>query len=148
MSWYKKNLIDPYAEGMNKLSKARVYITNTYNQLKKQLDIVPKNLTKKVGETDYTKEQAVRVYIWKKQKMEVPGMSKKDVNMLANYVAGNEKLQSFADQLINLQLGDGYAKPKVGWPAGTITTDILEGLNTTKRAKYLSKVATKCRCNI
>ena len=139
MSWYKKNLIDPYAEGMNKLSKARVYITNTYNQLKKQLDIVPKNLTKKVGETDYTKEQAVRVYIWKKQKMEVPGMSKKDVNMLANYVAGNDKLQSFADQLINLQLGDGYAKPKVGWPAGTITTDILEGLNTTKRAKYLSR---------
>ena len=139
MSWYKKNLIDPYAEGMNKLSKARVYITNTYNQLKKQLDIVPKNLTKKVGETDYTKEQAVRVYIWRKQKMEVPGMSKKDVNMLADYVAGNDKLQSFADQLINLQLGDGYAKPKVGWPAGTITTDILEGLNTTKRAKYLSK---------
>ena len=139
MSWYKKNLIDPYAEGMNKLSKARVYITNTYNQLKKQLDIVPKNLTKKVGETDYTKEQAVRVYIWRKQKMEVPGMSKKDVNMLADYVASNDKLQSFADQLINLQLGDGYAKPKVGWPAGTITTDILEGLNTTKRAKYLSK---------
>ena len=139
MSWYKKNLIDPFAEGMNKLSKARVYTTNSYNQLKKQLDIVPKNLTKKVGKTDYTKEQAIRVYIWKKQKMAVPGMNSKDVNMLSNYVAGNSKLQSFADQLINLQLGDGYAKPKVGWPAGTITTDILEGLNTTKRAKYLSK---------
>jgi hypothetical protein len=38
-----------------------------------------------------------------------------------------------------MQLGDGYVKPKEGWPAGTITTDILEGLNTTKRAKYLNK---------
>ena len=139
MSWYKKNLIDPFAEAMNKLSKARVYTTNSYNQLKKQLNVVPSDLKKKVGKTDYTKEQAVRVYIWRKQKMEIPGINKKDVNMLADYVAGNSKLQSFADQLINLQLGDGYAKPKVGWPAGTITTDILEGLNTTKRAKYLSK---------
>ena len=138
MSWYKKNLIDPFAEGMNKLSKARVYTTNSYKQLKKQLNVVPSDLKKKVGKTDYTKEQAIRVYIWRKQKMEIPGINKKDVNMLADYVADIGKLQSFADQLINLQLGDGYAKPKVGWPAGTVTTDILEGLNTTKRSKYLS----------
>ena len=82
------------------------------SNLKKQLNVVPSDLKKKVGKTDYTKEQAVRVYIWRKQKMEVPGINKKDVNMLADYVADNSKLQSFADQLINLQLGDGYAKPK------------------------------------
>ena len=137
MAWYKANLIDPYAEAVNKLSKARVYLTNTYNQLKKQLDVVPKDLAKKIEGTDYTKEQAVRVYIWNKQKMDIPGISKRDVNKLNKFVADDANLQAFADQLINMQLGDGYAKPKEGWPAGTITTDILEGLNTTKRAKYL-----------
>jgi len=137
MAWYKANLIDPYAEAVNKLSKARVYLTNTYNQLKKQLGVVPKDLAKKIEGTDYTKEQAVRVYIWNKQKMDIPGISKRDVNKLNKFVADDANLQTFADQLINMQLGDGYAKPKEGWPAGTITTDILEGLNTTKRAKYL-----------
>ena len=137
MSWYKANLIDPYAEAMNKLSKARVYLTNNYNLLKKQLGVVPKNLSKKIEGTDYTKEQAVRVYIWNKQKMNIPGISKTDINKLSKFVKNDTNLQTFANQLINMQLGDGYAKPKEGWPAGTITTDILEGLNTTKRAKYL-----------
>ena len=139
MSWYKKNLIDPYAEAMNKLSKARVYLMNNYKLLKSQLNVVPKDLAKKIEGTDYTKEQAIRVYIWNKQKMKVPGISDKDVRKLSNYVADDSNLQVFADQLISLQLGDGYVKPKEGWPAGTITTDILEGLNTTKRAKYLKK---------
>ena len=137
MSWYKKNLIDPYAEGMNKISKARVYMMNTYDSLKKQLDVVPKDLAKKIEGTDYTKEQAVRVYIWNKQKMNIPGISDADVSELVSYVADDANLQTFGDQLINMQMGDGYVKPKEGWPAGTITTDILEGLNTTKRAKYL-----------
>tara|TARA_B100000768_G_scaffold35175_1_gene33756 strand:- start:1472 stop:9292 length:7821 start_codon:yes stop_codon:yes gene_type:complete len=137
MSWYKKNLIDPYAEGMNKISKARVYMMNTYDSLKKQLDVVPKDLAKKIEGTDYTREQAVRVYIWNKQKMNIPGISDADVSELVSYVADDANLQTFGDQLINMQMGDGYVKPKEGWPAGTITTDILEGLNTTKRAKYL-----------
>ena len=137
MSWYKKNLIDPYAEAMNKLSRARIYLMNNYNLLKKQLDVVPKDLGKKIKDTDYTREQAVRVYIWNKQKMNIPGISDADVSELVSYVTDDTNLQTFGDQLINMQMGDGYIKPKESWPAGTITTDILEGLNTTKRAKYL-----------
>ena len=137
MSWYKKNLIDPYAEAMNKISKARVYMMNTYSSLKKQLDVVPKDLAKKIEGTDYTREQALRVYIWNKQKMNIPGISDADISKLTSYIADDANLQIFGDQLINMQMGDGYVKPKEGWPAGTVTTDILEGLNTTKRAKYL-----------
>ena len=139
MGWYKKNLIDPYAEAMNKLSMARIYLINNYKTLKSQLKIVPKNLAKKVPGKDYTIEQAVRVYIWNKQKMDIPGISDKEVRGLVELVASDENLQVFADQLINLQFGDKYVKPKAGWPAGTITTDLLEGLNTTKRSKYLKK---------
>jgi len=139
MKWYKDNLITPYAKAMNKLSQARVYILNNYKSLKNQLGVVPKDLSKKVEGTDYTKEMAVRVYIWNKQKMNVPGISKSDIRKLSKFVADNENLQTFGDQLINLQLGDGYIKPKEGWAAGTITTDILEGLNTTKRSKYLKE---------
>jgi hypothetical protein len=139
MAWYKKHLLNPYGRAMNELSSARIALMNDYKQLKKQLKVVPKNLRKKVPGEPYTREQAVRVYIWNKQGMDVPGISKTDLKDLTEYVSDNADLQVFADQLIAMQKGDQYAKPKEGWPAGTITTDLLEGLNTTKRAKYLEQ---------
>ena len=38
--------------------------------------------------------------------------------------------------------GDGYAKPGQSWNAGTITTDLFEGLNTTTRARHLKEWQT------
>jgi hypothetical protein len=137
MAWYKLHLLDPYARAMQNISKSRLALMNDYKALKKELNLVPKNLRKKVPGEPYTREQAVRVYIWNKQNMEVPGISKADLKDLTDYVNDNAELQVFADQLIEINKGDGYAKPKFGWPAGSITTDLLQGLNTTKRSKYL-----------
>jgi len=139
MAWYKTHLLNPYARAMNELSSARIAMMNDYKQLKKQLEIVPKDLRKKVPGEPFTREQAVRVYIWNKQGMSIPGISKKDQADLSKYVSDNAELQVFADRLIAIQKGDQYAAPKEGWPAGTITTDMLEGLNTIKRAKYLEQ---------
>jgi hypothetical protein len=139
MAWYKTHLLNPYARAMNELSSARIAMMNDYKSLKKQLEIVPKDLRKKVPGEPFTREQAVRVYIWNKQGMDIPGISKKDQADLSKYVSDNAELQVFADRLIAIQKGDQYAGPKEGWPAGTITTDMLEGLNTTKRAKYLDQ---------
>ncbi len=139
MAWYKTHLLNPYARAMNELSSARIAMMNDYKQLKKQLEIVPKDLRKKVPGEPFTREQAVRVYIWNKQGMSIPGISKKDQADLSKYVSDNAELQVFADRLIAIQKGDQYAAPKEGWPAGTITTDMLEGLNTIKRAKYLDQ---------
>ncbi len=139
MAWYKKNLLDPYGKAMNELSSSRIAMMNDYKQLKKELKIVPKDLRKKVPGEPFTQEQAVRVYIWQKQGMSVPGISEADMQELSDFVEGKEDLKTFADQLMYIQKGDQYAGPKEGWPAGTITTDMLEGLNTTKRAKALEQ---------
>ena len=142
MAWYKKNLLDPYGKAMNELSSARIAMMNDYKALKKELKLVPKDLRKKVPGEPFTQEQAVRVYIWQKQGMSVPGISETDMQELSDFVEGKEDLKTFADQLIYIQKGDQYAGPKEGWPAGTITTDMLEGLNTTKRAKALEQWQT------
>jgi len=139
MAWYKKNLLDPYGKAMNELSSARIAMMNDYKALKKELKLVPKDLRKKVPGEPFTQEQAVRVYIWQKQGMSVPGISESDMQDLSDFVEGKEDLKTFADQLMYIQKGDQYAGPKEGWPAGTITTDMLEGLNTTKRAKALEQ---------
>ena len=138
MAWYKKHLIDPYARAVNDIDNARLSVMQDYRALKKQLGFVPKNLRKKMPGEPYTREQAVRVYIWNKLGYDVPGISKQDLKDLSIYVADNADLQVFADQVIAIQKGE-YAKPKEGWPAGTITTDIQESINTGVRAKYLTQ---------
>jgi len=139
MAWYQENLLKPYAKAMNEVDASRLSMMQDYRALKKELELVPKNLRKKIPGEPFTREQAVRVYIWNQQGMEVPGISESDLKDLTDYVNGDRELQLFANQLIAIQKGDEYAKPKEGWPAGTITTDLLENINTVKRAKYLEQ---------
>lgn len=139
MAWYKKNLLDPYARAMNNISSERVSLAADYKALKKQLGIVPKNLRKKIEGEGFTKEQAVRMYIWNKQGMDIPGLSKSDLADMVKYVEADANLQVFADQLIEINKGDGYPKPKDYWLAGSITTDLMDGLGSTKRAKHLEE---------
>jgi len=141
MQWYKDNLLDPYARAMNDVSSARVAMFNDYKQLKEDLKVIPKDLKKKSVD-EYTREQAVRVYIWNKQGNNIPGLFKTDQKELSDHVNKDPELKLFAEQLIAIQKGDVYAAPKEGWLAGSITTDFLEGLNTTKRKKYLEQWQT------
>ena len=74
--------------------------------------------------------------------MEVPGVSKADLKTLNEFVNNNPELKVFAEQLVAINKGDGYAKPNETWLTGSITTDLLDGVNTTKRAKYLEQWQT------
>jgi hypothetical protein len=139
MAWYKKNLLDPYARAMNNISSERVSLAADYKALKKQLGIVPKNLRKKIEGEGFTKEQAIRMYIWNKQGMDIPGLSKADLADMVKYIESDANLQVFADQLIEINKGDGYPGPKDYWLAGSITTDLMDGLGGTKRPKHLEE---------
>ena len=139
MAWYKKNLLDPYASAMAAISRERIALMDDYKALKKQLGVVPKNLRKKIPGEEFTNEQAVRVYIWNKQGMNIPGLSKADLKELTDYIEKNVDLKVFGDQLININKAEGYTEPTSSWLGGTITTDMLRGLGTTKRAKHLQQ---------
>ncbi len=138
MQWYKDNLLDPYARAMNDISAARVAMFEDYKALKNDLEIIPKDLKKKSVD-EYTREQAVRVYIWNDQGNNVPGLFKTDQKDLVDYVNKDSELKLFAEQLIAIQKNDEYSAPKEGWLAGSITTDLLEGVNSIKRKKYLEQ---------
>ena len=137
MAWYKENLLNPYARAMDNLSRDRVQLMGDFKALKKQLD-VPKDLRKK-NDSGFTNEQAVRVYLYDKMGHEVPGLSKRDLKELTDIVNNDGKLKAFADQILSVTKGDGYVKPDQNWLVGTITTDLIDLLNTTKRRKYLEE---------
>ena len=135
LKFYQENLFDPYTRAMDNLSTSRVNLMADFKALKKQLD-VPKDL-RKTTESGFTNEQAVRVYMWGKEGKEIPGLSKTDLKELTDLIENNPKLKSFADQIFTLTKGDGYSTPGKDWAVGTITTDLIQVLNKTKRAKYL-----------
>ena len=139
MQFYKENLLNPFARANSAIESERIALMADYNALKKQIGIVPKNLKKEIPGEGYTREQAVRAYIWTKQGMEVPGLSEGDLKSLIAEVKKSPELIKFGNQLININKGDGYAKPENNWITGSIGTDLLQGINTTKRAKHLEQ---------
>jgi hypothetical protein len=137
MAWYKKVLLNPYARAMENISRDRNALGRDFKELKKKLKIVPKDLKKKVPGDVFTKEQAVRVWIWNQIGEDVPGLDKSDIDSLVKYVDSNPDLKIFGTEIMKLNKGTGYISPTDSWNTGTITTDLLETLNTNKRKKYL-----------
>ena len=70
---------------------------------------------------------------------DIPGLSKSDLSELVDIINADGKLKAFADQILSVTKGDGYVKPSQEWLSGTITTDLIDLLNTTKRRKYLEQ---------
>ncbi len=139
IAWVKENFLDPFARANIDISNARVALANDFKALKQLLGVSPKDLNKKITGEPYTVGNAVRVYTWVQQGMTIPGLSKTDQKILEDYVTADENLVTFANELIAINKDNGYPKPTDGWLAGTITTDLLSGLNTVVRAKYLKQ---------
>ena len=136
MAWFKTYLFDPYARAMENLSQDRLNLMNDFKALKKDLN-VPKDLQKET-DSGFSNEQAVRVYLWDKQGIEVPGLSKRDQKQLVKQVQNDPTLLEFAEQIATINK-DPYTAPDASWLAGSITTDLLRGLKEVKRPKYLQE---------
>ncbi len=137
MKFFKEMLFDPLARANAGISASRLQMMEDFKALKKVLN-VPKNINKE-NETGFTTEQTIRMYIWNSLGVEIPGVTKAELDKAVEYVDSRDQLKTFAQQLINITKGDGWVKPNADWFAGTIQTDLLNLLNTTKRSKFLQE---------
>jgi len=141
MEFFKEHLLEPYGRAMEDLSRDQNRMVNDFRSLKAQLvkeGLIPKNLNKKAfGE--FTHQDVARILAWNKQGFDIPGLSKTDLAQVLKFAENNPAIDTFAQNLIDINKGDGYAKPDANWLAGTISTDLLDGLRTGKRAKYLEQ---------
>ena len=139
MDFFKKTLVDPFARGINEINTARQTSSNNYKELRKLFPKVRKKLNKKAGETGFTNDQAVRVYLWNKAGFEVPGLSKRDLGALDSYVKNDPDLQAFADGLGMIsKKSEGYSKPGEYWLVENIASDLLsDGAIGDARAEFL-----------
>ena len=141
MDWFKEHLIEPYGRAMENLSRDQNRMINDFKALKEQLvkeGLIPKDLNK-IAFGEYTLQNVARVLAWNKQGFDIPGISKTDLKQILDYAKKNPAIEVFAQNLIDINKGDGYAAPNVDWLGGTISTDLLDGLRTGKRSKYLQQ---------
>ena len=137
LKFYQDNLYTPYNVANENITRERAAMFEDFRALKKKLSNVPKKLKQFTKGGDFTNDQAVRAFIWARQGNKVPGLSKTDARELINEVKNDKELLQFAEELLNITKGDGYAKPENNWIGGNIATDLMSLMNSTKRSKHL-----------
>ena len=136
MAFLKTNLLDTYQKSEQQVIAAQVSAANDFVALKKRLGTLPKTLNTQTGIGKFSYQHAVRVAVWNKQGMNIPGLSKRDTKQLLDFVKNNPKLATLANELVSIQKGKLYPKPGESWLGGNITTDIIGGINKNNRAEY------------
>jgi len=151
MDFYKKNLIDPFARADEAITNEKNALMRDFKEVKKEIvksiggtdwkgvSPLTKKLKGKMGTQDYTGEDAVRMYIWRKQGMEIPGIDKAEVDAAVSELIKDPVLVDFANKIRQINRGRLYTAPEQGWVAGNIATDFLSGINTAGRAKHLEE---------
>ena len=144
--WIEENLIRPYNKAEQALLSAKVRVSNDFAALKSKFPSLKRNffslknpLLQKIGDGPFIKEQAVRVYIWNKQGMDIPGMSKRDIADLVKAVESDPELRQFAEELSLIQPTEAYPAPNKNWLGGNIKDDIINGMDTGFRTKLMAE---------
>ena len=139
-AWYKEVLFDPFARAMNDMAADERNMIADFKAIKQVLKEggIPKNLNKKAVDS-YTYSDVARILAWDKQGIKIDGLNKTDLANIKKFAAKNPAIDVFAQQLVDINKGSGYKYPGSDWLVGTITTDLMDGLNTTKRSEYLKE---------
>ena len=139
LDFYKKNLLDTYDRAELATTRAKVQAAADFKKLKGNLTTLPKSLNKEMGYGGFTHSQAARVAVWTRQGMTIPGLSKTDLKALNDFVDKNAEMNTLVDELMKIQKGKEYPAPGANWLAGTITTDVLNGITKVNRKEYLQE---------
>jgi hypothetical protein len=133
-AWFKKELFDPFAVAMRDFESYKENATAIVNSLKKSLKNIPSGL-KDTNATGFTNEVAARVIMWRKNGYDIPGLAESEARALVKVVQNDPDLLAFVKQM-DAALGK-YPPPQNDWLAGTVTTDAINMINTTKRGEFL-----------
>ena len=135
---FEKSLILPYTRGVAAVEGASQALKNDYKGLLKMFDL-KKDLGKKIGDTGFTTDQAIRVYLWTQEGIEVPNISKRDQKKLNDLVSKNPDLVGFAEGLMAVSKKENWVAPKEHWDVGSILKDLNQITEKINRKEYLAE---------
>lgn len=123
--FFDRNLIIPYVKGINTLDTVRQSIKKSYKELLSSFPEIKSKLEKLIPDKSFTYDQAVRVYLWAKNDIDIPGLNRRDKNKLVFIVKNDPDLIAFAEALsIAGRQDGGWWKPSTTWDSETIISDL------------------------
>ncbi|MGI9555899.1 MAG: hypothetical protein ACR2M9_03480, partial [Cyanophyceae cyanobacterium] len=137
--FFDKALIKPYMGGINAMELAKNRIKNAYKVLQKTSPKVRRKLNKKIGDTKYTHDQALRIYLWNKDGTAIPGLSKTDQNKLVKLIEADTDLVAYAEGVKLITKQDTYVPPSEFWDGTTIIGDLGRLSREVNRNQYLKE---------
>ena len=138
--FFEKTLIDPYWDGVAAIESARQKIKKDFIALKEAFPEAAKKITKRTPDGNFTYDQAVRVYLWTKEGVKIPDLSKTDQRQLNRMVQGDAQLLAFANGLELISGRDGkWSEPSEFWDSETIVSELNNMTEKIGRKKYLEK---------
>ena len=137
--FFEEALMDPYFKGVAAVETARETIKNDTKALFKIFKPVKKKLNKLVPGIDFTYDAAIRVYLWNKAGIEIPGLTKRDNKKLNDAIANDPELSAFADALLLVSKQDTWPAPTEYWEAKTTLSDLNTLTEKTNRKEYLTE---------
>ena len=142
MAFFEKALIKPFARAISEINSFKQGLNNKYKAALKEFGVNEDgfNITNLVGQTNFTEEQAIRVYLFNKAGYEIPGLSKRDLKTLIEFVEANENIRSFAETIgMASEQEAGYLEPSDYWMVENLRSDILKIANDKKRSDFLGE---------
>ena len=140
MKFFEETLFKPFAIGIRAWNSYKQNMVNDYKALKKKYPKVKKELNKKIPESIWTTDTAIRVYLWNKNGFEIPGTDQATIDELVNYVNINPDIKAFADALsIISKRPDGYLPPNENWSVESIPTDLRSIVDKVGRQEFLEE---------
>jgi len=137
--FFEDNLIKPYQRGINAIEVAKQTIKNDFAAIVKVFAPQAKIMRNKIPNSDYTYDQAIRVYMWTRQGTEVPGMSKRDLALLNKTVAEDPAMIAFADAMLLVSKQGEWMAPGEHWLTNTVLSDLNNMSEKIGRKVYLEE---------
>ena len=140
LEFFKQALIDPFSRAYTELDQSRQTIINDWNNLRKKHSEVANKLGDMMPNSEFTFDNAIRVYLYNKAGHDIPGLSEQEVNSMVERVKTDRALLAFAENLqVILKLDDVYVKPNEYWTGGSTASDVQEVSERIRRAEFLTE---------
>ena len=126
----------PYQQGWQNWigGKSRMY--ETFEAAKSKID--SDLLFQTTKDSNLTREQALRLYIWDQTGQLPENVSEAELQQANKYMEGDKVLQGFAEDLINLTGTEyGYVAPHKYWADGSIASDLYKFVEVDLKREYL-----------
>ena len=138
MALLKEKLLDPFERGENAISTYRQKLSTDLKAMDAQLNELGGKVTKEskeaLKESGFDADQATRVYIWKKQGVEIPDITPSEVTELSDIVKNDARLRSYADGVMGLV---EFPPPTDSWYASNLKYDLYKHSTEGVRKDFL-----------